>query len=715
MKRGISCSSESDYTIEANNKKYCKGQEQALHEDAKNQCEAAGGQLPVIISQTDRETLRGMKDATHPNIWFGLTNDNKNAPVCQMDTCKDQGFYQLDGTKKYIDDAFIALFFTVFDCKGNNNDEDDNQDTCDTCFIYRMNDGSSKEKAVNEPCSEASFPFICEMATTTTTTAVTTLGTGTTGTGTTVAEKIGTGTTIAGSTGTGATVSETTGTGPNASGTTGTGPTASGTTGTGPTVSGITGVTFSTASGNQCCSCRQNVKKTSGTTIIGAKASGTTGTGTTEMGTTRTGTTVSKTTGTGTTGTGTTGIGTTVLGTTETGTTGTVTTAAGITGTGITIVGTTGTGTTVTDTTVVGTSVTIASRKRRQAKKTVTGVTGSEPSTGDCCSCSSTTTTAPTTTDPYSAHFNYQHQFKYVCTDPRKYVKEEDVDTEYAPYKFTQCKWNQKFDMDGTKLNCEINICAHPHNDSGGHLAPAPENNITLVHRDNWIVPFNTKIWYRCDPNTKIENDEMNPTKTNISVKCIADKGIYDIPEIWPNCTDTVVCGQPPPYPVETFPLPNTWTGSNRSMNGSITWLHDAPDLQDTYLTEVEYQCIQGSKFDTNDDGYGDADRIRTKCYWKKEWLPYPILPKCKITHCVESFPLPNDTNLYEITADVTTINQNKEYRCANSSTNGNPTRYWEKDRKKTTFSMLCLPNGTYAFENIRENWPTCLEGKIQK
>ena len=77
-----------------------------------------------------------------------------------------------------------------------------------------------------------------------------------------------------------------------------------------------------------------------------------------------------------------------------------------------------------------------------------------------------------------------------------------------------------------------------------------------------------------------IEKDEIDPTETEYTVEC-SNLGVYNIPtlagESWPNCTETVKCGQPPAKP------------SNLSINGvfgyegSIEWLSPAADLQDTY------------------------------------------------------------------------------------------------------------------------------------
>ena len=37
-------------------------------------------------------------------------------------------------------------------------------------------------------------------------------------------------------------------------------------------------------------------------------------------------------------------------------------------------------------------------------------------------------------------------------------------------------------------------------------------------------------------------------------------------------------------------------------------------------------------------------------------------------------------------------------------------TRFWETDRTKSTFSIPCLPDGTFNFVDAPESWPICLE-----
>ena len=38
-------------------------------------------------------------------------------------------------------------------------------------------------------------------------------------------------------------------------------------------------------------------------------------------------------------------------------------------------------------------------------------------------------------------------------------------------------------------------------------------------------------------------------------------------------------------------------------------------------------------------------------------------------------------------------------------------TKFFESDRSLSSFTMMCQPDGSFLFENVRSNWPTCLEG----
>ncbi len=66
-----------------------------------------------------------------------------------------------------------------------------------------------------------------------------------------------------------------------------------------------------------------------------------------------------------------------------------------------------------------------------------------------------------------------------------------------------------------------------------------------------------------------IENNEIDPTKTEHSIRCLPD-GVYQLSATWPNCTQTVSCG-PPINPPE---------------NGTITWIHGVMN-DDIYNTTV--------------------------------------------------------------------------------------------------------------------------------
>jgi len=59
-------------------------------------------------------------------------------------------------------------------------------------------------------------------------------------------------------------------------------------------------------------------------------------------------------------------------------------------------------------------------------------------------------------------------------------------------------------------------------------------------------------------------------------------------------------------------------------------------------------------------------------------------------------------------------VNSFKTYECQ-GKVNGVHTMFFASNRSLSSFTMLCLPNGTYRFTNIRSNWPTCLTGKCKR
>ena len=277
----------------------------------------------------------------------------------------------------------------------------------------------------------------------------------------------------------------------------------------------------------------------------------------------------------------------------------------------------------------------------------------------------------------------------YDCNDTRKWIKLTD-DSTLAPHMTTQCKWRKYYTIDGTSLECVIHHCRHPHQDPGSHDPPPVENNINLVERDDWNIPFQTKISYKCDADMFFEDTEIDPKYDTLEVECIKDLGVYATPLKWPNCTKSVLCGQPPAVPV----------------NGSITWLNGT-EFQETYNTYVKYHCQDGSQFDINQEGVGESLSVVTRCQWNKKWAPYAALPECVVTHCVESFEIPDETFLEEVSSSWTKINEYKGYRCKGMKEDRSHTRFWEADRSKSTFRLFCNPSGYFTYEE----WPICLEG----
>ena len=286
----------------------------------------------------------------------------------------------------------------------------------------------------------------------------------------------------------------------------------------------------------------------------------------------------------------------------------------------------------------------------------------------------------------------YGSHFEYVCDDPRKWIKlQTESDDQLLATRVNKCNWRKTYQIDGTNLVCVMHHCRHPHDEPGQHDPPPAENQIILIEETNWDIAFGSSITYECAPNTFIENNNDDPLERAINVDCIADQGIYNTPivngELWPNCTKTVICGQPP----------------EPDVNVTRTWI-SASEGQMTYNTHVRYECQWGSQFDTDNDGVGDSPTVTIRCLWNKNWSPYPTIPPCIVTHCVEPFTIPDETNLEELTSDPTPINTKKQYRCKNQIGNV-PTMFWESDRTKSTYDLHCYPDGYFVWQE----WPICL------
>ena len=292
-------------------------------------------------------------------------------------------------------------------------------------------------------------------------------------------------------------------------------------------------------------------------------------------------------------------------------------------------------------------------------------------------------------------NLEYNSVFKYSCDDKRKWLKHNDGFDQLEGEKETRCLWKKIFDDSNmTDLVCEIHHCRHPHDELGSHQPPPLENNLLLKAQTNWNVDFGDHVTYECPTGMHFENEEIDPTQTKIAVKCKGPVGEYETPfklsNEWPNCTETVVCGNPPEPPV----------------NGSRTWISPAIEDQETYDTKVIYACQDGSQFDTDGDGIGDSVTVEIRCQWNKQWFPYTELPTCIVTHCVEPFKIPSDSGLEELTPEWTPIYTYKHYQCKNH-VDSVPTMFWETDRSRSTFKFYCNPTGYFTWKD----WPKCLTG----
>ena len=299
----------------------------------------------------------------------------------------------------------------------------------------------------------------------------------------------------------------------------------------------------------------------------------------------------------------------------------------------------------------------------------------------------------------------YNTSVEYKCAKGSQF----EVNGQHSRTIRNRCQWNKAWAPHPSLPPCVVTHCTHP----ADHNPPPPENHIALLVPNGWTpetweVSFGDHITYRCEGQRYFENQEIDPTVTMLNVTCLTT-GEYESPVVlstpWPNCTETVNCGQPPEKPT------NGIINGQDGFDGSITWISPANELQDTYDTWVEYKCADGSQFDTDSTREGLAISLRTRCQWNKEWAPYSSLPPCVVTHCVQPFVIPEDSFLEEITSDWTEVGAKKEYRCQGMRADGTHTRFFESDRTKSSFEMLCLPDGSYKFVDKRENWPTCLEG----
>ena len=302
---------------------------------------------------------------------------------------------------------------------------------------------------------------------------------------------------------------------------------------------------------------------------------------------------------------------------------------------------------------------------------------------------------------------SYNTSVEYKCAPGSQF----EISSEHSRTIRNRCQWNKEWSPHPSLPPCVVTHCVHP----ADHNPPPEDNHIALVvpqdwTNDTWEVSFGDTITYKCDEPRYFENDEVDPTMTELEVKCLTT-GEYESPPVlsapWPNCTETVKCGQPPAKPV------NGIINGVSGFDGSIQWLYSAPELQDTYNTTVKYFCANGSKFDTNSSTAGEALSLGTRCQWDKQWAPYSSLPPCKVTHCIEPFNIPEDSFLEQVTPAWTKVEAKKEYRCQGMKGDGTHTRFFEKDRTKSSFDMKCQSDGTYLFKDERKSWPTCLEGKF--
>ena len=276
---------------------------------------------------------------------------------------------------------------------------------------------------------------------------------------------------------------------------------------------------------------------------------------------------------------------------------------------------------------------------------------------------------------------------RWKCKDRRYKIRKKDaVDTFF--FIDSICLWKKVYSVYPDELECILTYC--------DNATESP--NITHNYAFTWdedVIKLGQDYIYPCQDEMKIENDtDTKDQATPHSVVKCGSEGLLLYPDPWPQCSGDVFCGDPP----------------EPSEDGTRVWLNGIENL-DSYDEDIRYGCVNGSQFDTNNDTIGDSITIDIKCQWRKKWHPWPTLPSCIITHCVDPFPIPEHTELEEVTPEWTEINTNKTYRCTGMKSDSVHTKFFEKDRSLSSFGMKCLPNGQYQFVNDKENWPVCLEG----
>ena len=118
----------------------------------------------------------------------------------------------------------------------------------------------------------------------------------------------------------------------------------------------------------------------------------------------------------------------------------------------------------------------------------------------------------------------YESNFKYVCSDPRKYIKVTGSMGQVQAEINNPCHWRQTFPIDGTALECQMHHCTYPYKEPGAHSPPPQEYNLVLDRPqgstvENWHINFGQKITYKCEGDRYIENDQLDSTETEYEVE----------------------------------------------------------------------------------------------------------------------------------------------------------------------------------------------------
>ncbi len=139
-------------------------------------------------------------------------------------------------------------------------------------------------------------------------------------------------------------------------------------------------------------------------------------------------------------------------------------------------------------------------------------------------------------------------------------------------------------------------------------------------------------------------------------------------------------------------------TGFGQNYN----WTMDL-DLTTVYNTKVDYTCDIAMRLQKNDYNETKYDVQTFLCQWNQTWN-YNYADTCVWVACMYP-PVPDDRGLaVEWDGEPVDFYANITYTCASNNL------FFEDDRDKEGFKIMCEDNGYFDTPYLDEEWPRCVE-----